>query len=223
MYEQLYADNHRLIRRIAHRYGYACSRNAAVDADDLLQSGFIGLVQAQATFDPNAGKSWAGWAGWYIENAMRDALGLRAKRIETVSLDAPASDDPEGVSLGDLQPDTATADPLETLLQDERTQAVRAAVDALPEGPRAAVTLTKLQCLQRDQAAAALGIAPDQLRRDLQKGMRLLQKNRRLLDLETDFYAHKGIRAFRIDHTSTVEAAVIRRERLRESYPAAQL
>lgn len=227
MFERLYADNHRLIRRIAHRYAYACSQNAAVDLEDLLQAGFLGLVAAARTFDENKAK-WGTWAWWYVENAVRDALGLRSRNgraaLNTLSLDAPLSDEDDGSTLGDMQADPSLPDSDAALLLQEMQTAVRAAVDALPEGPRKAITLTSLQALPRPEAAQVLHVDANHLRRDIDKGMRQLRRNRHLralalLDDGTPYWAHKGTHAFERDWTSTVEAAVLWREEWRERHP----
>lgn len=224
MYETLFMDNKGLIWRIARRYEYFCRQSGAVDLDDLLQVGFLGLVQAHATYDAAAGKSWASWAWWYVDNAMRDALGLRTcngrAALETISMDAPL-DDEEGATLGDMQADPTLPDPDESLLRQEMQATVRAAVDALPEGSRAAITLTVMQSMTRAEAAQALHISPDQLRRDIDKAMRCLRLDRQLralalLEDGTPYWACKGIRAFERDWTSTVEAAVLWRDEWRK-------
>ena len=51
MYEKLYADNIKLLWYWANRYANACRLQAGVDLEDLVQSGFLAVIEAQKTFE----------------------------------------------------------------------------------------------------------------------------------------------------------------------------
>ena len=88
MYEKLYEENKGLLRMMARRYARVCALDRAVSVEDLMQAGFVGLMRAAATFDPEAGKSWAGWARWHIRMEFESALGLRHGRFRRRRHDA---------------------------------------------------------------------------------------------------------------------------------------
>ena len=99
-------------------------------------------------------------------------------------------------------------------LRDEIVRTVRESVDALKEG-REIVQRTRLGGETLGQTAHDMGIAYRQaaaLRRRAEKALRRDRRLRALVDEQTRFHAHKGVKAFLSDHTSVVEAAVIWRE-----------
>jgi len=60
---ELFRANRGLLHKFARRYARI---DTAVGIDDLMQAGYMGLVEAERTFDASKGKSWAGWAAFYI-------------------------------------------------------------------------------------------------------------------------------------------------------------
>lgn len=70
--DELVAQGTGLVKRIAcHLAGRLPS---AVDMDDLLQAGMIGLLEAAANFDAGRGASFETWAGIRIRGAMLDEV-----------------------------------------------------------------------------------------------------------------------------------------------------
>ena len=222
MYGELYRQNVRLIRKMANRYRSACERDNAVDIDDLLQVGFIGLVCADKTYDATAGKSWVSWAAWYITNAMKSALGMQgAVKAHTwaTSLDAPIGDE---ITLADTLADDNLPD--DDLLRQEVVQNVREAVSGLKNDlQRQVIWLKYIDGKTATEVMEALHINVHRVRNASEYGMRNLRMNRKLraladLDSRTRFIAYKGVEAFNRDWTSTVEAAVLWREEQRMQF-----
>ena len=222
MLEKLYMDNRGLIGMWIRHYTFLWKDNPVCDADDLMQAGFLGLVAAARTFDPDAG-SWSGWASYHIRTAILDTLGMRRKHARTVSLDAPLGDDPDGDTLSDLIPDESIIPDDERLLIREIVETVRAAVDALPEDIAPVIRAVELQGLTRAETARRMGVPQSTVRKLHGHGLRDLRRNRSIralsdLDQETRFHAHKGVSSFQRDWTSTVEEAVIWREEQRAKH-----
>lgn len=228
MYEDLYQQNRNLLWQLANKYRHACEQDRAVDAEDLAQAGFFGLVKAAESYDPNVAKTWSGWASWHIKNEFRNLLGLRKGGLAAkahagaISLDAPlSSEDNESETLGDVQIDEAAINPEEAALHSEIVRAMRKAIAELPEDERLVMQSVGLEGKSYEQAAQSLGTtqghigairrrATDNLRR--RKDLQALDD----LDLRTRFIARKSIDAFSRDQTSTVEEAVLWREQFRE-------
>ena len=205
----------------AKRYAPLLQSRAAVDLEDLTQAGFLGLVEAAQTFDSSKG-AWSTWASLYLRKAMQEALRLRGRKSEplTVSLDVPAyAGEDCDVSLLETIPDESNPDMYETVLQAETVRIVREAVDDLPEDQRDVIRLHDLEGFTLKQCGERLNLPPGRpakyVRRD---AIKKLVKDKRLrslaLDPETRFYAHKGVQAFFSSGSSVVEDAVIRREEL---------
>ena len=232
MYEALYAQNKGLLITMARRYAGACALDRAVSVEDLVQSGFLGLVRAAQTYDRNGGRSWTSWATWHIQRTFEQALCLRqGHRTQAHSgadtLDRPldAADD-GSESAGDLLVDDTLPDPDAALLLEELRRDVRKAVERLEDGDeRRAARLCLLEDRSLPEVAGAMGVSVPQARRLNARACRRLSGDRRLraridLDERTRFHAHKGVAAFNRDWTSVTEGAALWRieqeEKLRD-------
>lgn len=70
--EDLVAAHCALVRRIA---SHLCARlPATVEAEDLMQAGMLGLLEAAGSYDPSRGASFETWAGIRIRGAMLDEV-----------------------------------------------------------------------------------------------------------------------------------------------------
>jgi len=84
-------------------WGYASwAAKAGLEVDDLVQEGLTGALKAAAKFDPDAGAGYLTYAAWWIDAAMRQALGRPIVRTpegtalaQVQSLDAPMGRDQE--------------------------------------------------------------------------------------------------------------------------------
>lgn len=220
--DDLIARNARLIWYWVRRYGWLLESRGDVDADDLFQGGALGLIEAQATYDAARG-AFSTWASWHIRKGIQQTLG-RSRRLRAVPLDAPAYRDDDETTLLETLPDTSIVPDDDRILSREIVGTVRAAVNALPEDRAAAVRSVELQGNSRAKTAAMLGITPEAVRGLIAKGIRDLQRDKRIralaLDQETRFHAHKGVQAFYSSGSSVVEDAVIwRDERMFDKCP----
>ena len=219
MYENICQENTGLVHYFAKRY----RAQTAPDYEDVVQAGFIGLMNAAQSFDHKAG-AWSSWAGLHIRREMRQVIGLRGKQTLTaVSIDTPIADG-EDITLADMIADANLPELDARILQEETVRTVREAVEAVENAAeRAAVKSVYLDGLTASEAARRLDINTRELSMLLRNGKAKLRKDKRLLkalselDAETRFYAKKGIAAFTRDQSSVVEDAVIwRAEKLRE-------
>lgn len=223
MLEKLYLENRGLIGMWVKHYRPLWENDPVCDPDDLMQAGFLGLVAAAQTHDPDAG-SWSGWASYHIRTAILDALGRRRKQLRTVSLDIPLGDDADGDTLGDLIPDESIPDAGEDLQRIATAQAVRDAIRAIPsQQQRRALELVRLEGKTQKEAGALLGVSFQYIGTLNRKSLRELRKNRALQELAeldglTHFHAYKGVGSFRRDWSSAVEDAVLWREAQREKH-----
>ena len=219
MYENICQENARLVHYFAKRY----RAQTAQDYEDVVQAGFIGLMNAAQSFDHKAG-AWSTWAGLHIRREMRQTVGLGGKQEpETLSIDTPIADG-EDITLADMITDESLPELDAGILQDETARAVQEAVEAVENAAeRAAIKSVYLDGLTASEAARRLDVNAQELYKLLRSGKAKIRKDKRLLkalpelDAETRFYAKKGITAFTRDHSSIVEDAVIwRAEKLRE-------
>ncbi len=126
------------IRRKAWGYkGWA--ESVALDVEDLIQEGFTGALKAAGKYSPDRGANFLTYASWWIDAAMREAMGRRMIRtpegrphVWVGSLEAPLGPEgeDEGLSLLAVTYDEAP-DPLELSLAAEQRERLLAALPSL--------------------------------------------------------------------------------------------
>ena len=220
MYEDLYEQNKWLLYSTARKYRGYCEMDPAVSFEDLVQAGFIGLVDAARTYN-NEKLPWSYHARWCMIKEIYNVLGLRnGKPIKAhtgaISLDCPAlADEENSASLGDLLPDDSIPPPDEALLLEEVQISVRRAIDNLTDPrQRHIMTVYMLEGKSLSDAATMIGMTPMQARQVYFRAVSILSRNFRLrslvdLDDRTRFYARKSVQAFNQDWTSVTEEAAL--------------
>lgn len=199
--------------RLARRY---VRIDPEVDADDLIQAGYMGLVEAERTYDGSKGKSWVGWAAWHVKNAMATAVGIKGTRerahLHTISLDAPLGDEDDDAPLMDKLVDESIPDASSGLIEAERAAAVREAVSRLEGKKRDVVELHDLEGQSLAQIGRSWDLNRERVRQLREKALRDLRRDwrlRRQLDEETPFYRHVGVNTFKTTWTSATEATAL--------------
>jgi RNA polymerase sigma-70 factor (ECF subfamily) len=127
-------------------------------AEDAFQATFLQVHLKCEQFEP--GRRVRPWLYTVATNQAIDAQ-RRNRRHRMVSLDRrrsqEGSDDEDGGTLMNLL-DSQDTDPIEQFTLEEDSQAVRAAIDQLPESLRRVVLLVYFQGLKYREAADALSI-----------------------------------------------------------------
>lgn len=238
--EALYVKNKGLLAKLSARYLRALELRGDVSLDDLMQEGTFGLFEAARTFEPTAGKTWAGWAAWYIRRHILRALGathvIDDQGVQhpvlppvLASLDTPLSDDGDA-TLADMLEDENTVEPQEQAARRDLCSRVRAAVDALPGRESAVIKSVDIKGKRIIDTAAAMGQTVGSIHSCRQKGFRALRRNPEMrqlareyaLDFATNFYMHKGVSAFWNTQSSATEDMALWRIEQRERWEAAQ-
>ncbi len=140
-------------RRPLVSFMYRMARNTAA-AEDLAQEVFLRVYRSRQTYEASA--KFTTWLYRIATNlAVNHARDTRHERPEvTVSLDEP--DEETGTTL-DVADGAVTAE--ESLVRRERTVAIRAKVEALPERQKLAVIMHKYQQMDYKQIAEVLKLS----------------------------------------------------------------
>lgn len=220
--------NHKgLVRMCANRYRYFLRQRPALSMEDLMQEGYLAVLEAEKTWQPEKG-AFSTWAVFYIRKAMRKALELKSVggksyfRPAPASLDAPVPESEE-LSLLDTIADPDAWDGGEMAASADECRVVREAVEQLPADQYEIA----MACLIGKQPLAPWarerGLKPQQARDLEYKAIRSLRQllqpyaAEMALDGETNFYRSKGRIAFNTTRCSAVEDIVFDRERRRKS------
>lgn len=237
LYEQLWEQTRAFIRMMALRRYVHVQDVSGIDIDDLLQSGFLALVEAVKGYDADAGGGFLKYLELHLRSEFNKACGCRSKRAardpihRALSLDVPVdADDPDGATFGDFQPcqDDCIAAADDKVFQEQ----LRAAIDRLLSRltPKAADVLRSSvldeepleqiadrYCTSKRRIAGSRNQYLMQLRalaRSTPEGKQL----QRFVDESTDWFRRVGPDQFSRTQTSAVESVVFQREYLAKKY-----
>lgn len=212
---QLLDQNRGIIHKLARRYLPYVERRGGADYDDLSQAASLGMIIAADHWQAARG-GFLTVAMLYMRSALRDLAGIATSKrgIESVMtmlpLDAPIDqDNPDSANLSEAVADESAINPVDACADADLIEQVREAVNELPPAPQDAIRRVYFDGERWPPDSAA--------RRTIQKGLRLLYRNKRIRALRDQYeaacYRNKGVRGFSTSWSSVVEDAVIQREK----------
>jgi RNA polymerase sigma-70 factor (ECF subfamily) len=139
-FEELVRRHTRGVLNLVYRYLGDASR-----AEDMAQDVFVKVYKARMKYEPKAK-----FSTWLYRIAVNHCLNEIRSRKSQPSLSAPVND---------LLEEPAGNDPDARLQREDLQQAVRAALDALPENQRLAVLLSRYQEMSYEEIAETMGIS----------------------------------------------------------------
>lgn len=191
-----------------------------VTSDDLYNSGFLALVEAVKSFDPEEGGSFVSWLALHLKTAFAEAGGYRYSKQacdplhNAGSIYEPISNDTEKLFISDVVPDPCAAQAFEDAEQriwnEQLHDALVRALSRLPESERTVVE-SKYYC---GRSFREIGPRAQQLKDRAFTKLRRMHALQRFVEPRTPYYSHVGLRGFNTTHTSSVEWAVLKREKL---------
>ena len=140
------------------------------DAADLAQETFVRVYQNRQKYDPR--RKFSTWLYTIATNLCRDRIRWRGRHPH-VSLDADANE--AGRSLADTLPSAART-PAENLEAEERTEAVRRAVQALPADLRLPLLLAEYEDKSHAEIAEIAGCPLGTVQSRLHAGLKILRE-----------------------------------------------
>jgi RNA polymerase sporulation-specific sigma factor len=208
------------VAHVARRYIPLVEKRNGIDFDDLIQSGYIGIIAAVWQYDPERGAKFSSFAVFYIRREIRRALGILSSKRDPIDtalpLDAPLNDDEaDSATLGDT---IAAKEQPDRLEDKELSEAVRAAVGRIRnDNDRSAIEAYYWDGKTEGQIAEDCGVTGGAIGDRLYRGYRSLRRDSTLLKWVVDygytnFYRHKGVRAFHNTFSSVVEDIIIQAE-----------
>lgn len=229
LYLQLWEQTERFIAMKAGDYFRGLEDGKrGLTVEDLIQAGFLALVDAVKTYSPERGALFLSYLPYHLHRHFVEAAGLRTDRSAAdpinskISLDRPVEDE-SADTLGDLQPDQRDAlEEIEARIQtDQLRAALEKALAKLPERDAEALRLRYFKGMSLKAAAEAAGITQETLRGRTAHGLRELRRSsvrkdlEYFLELRTPYYRQTS---FHTTQISPVESLVMLRERLRREY-----
>lgn len=208
------------INKIVKRYSGMLNDTGAVDTEDMIQAGNVGLLEAQKTYDPNRGSSFISWSYKPIRNSIFSLFGFdnpgrKRPRLPLVYLDEPIDTDGEETMLDMIQ-DPNCIIPEEKAVQDaareEIRKEVRAAVERMQnEKYKTVVKRIWLEGKDKKSLAAEMGLSLEAVQHCDRNGRSKLYHDYKLRRLVLPSF-NVGLSRYRITLTSAVERAVLWKE-----------
>ena len=145
---ELWAQVEKFVAVQAHKRLVLSAGLGGVEFGDLYNAGYLALVAAADSFDPDAGCSFIGWLALRLKSAFAEAGGYGSRKQardplhQAGSLDVQAFDE-DSATLGELVPDPRATQALEDVEERHRQERLHAAlctaIAALPPDLQAAV------------------------------------------------------------------------------------
>ena len=203
----------------AGRYSWILERRNDLDREDLQQAAFLGILEARKAYKEERGGETT-LAGFYARKEIRALLGIRNGKLPPAmeSLDEPLNDETDDTRL-DLLADETIPDADAALLEEEKRQTVRDAVERLKPDQKAVVKLRFFQGMTYKQAAAEMDVTPERAASIWDNARLHLSRDRYLkavaeVNRSTPYLLGVGVTRFNSTFTSAVEELVLLRERL---------
>lgn len=199
--------------------------------DDLVQSGFFGLVDAVEHYDPEKG-SFTTLLKYYLLKAFQEATtgrSIKQKKDPMLwcrSLDEHVGDEDSDTILLDLIPDERNdiAEADEKIFTEQLHVALDAALGRLPEMEAAAIRKKYYENKSLEEIGTEFNCSTSNANLLCNRGLnhiRFSSDRRRLeqfLDENTSYYKGMGMSSYRQTNTSGVERWVLRRDQMRKTY-----
>ena len=201
-----------------------------VEVEDLAQSGFLALLEAVESFEPEGEYKFLTYLSYHLKTAFAESGGYRSLKRDPLnsctSLDTPLDDSQDSDTLLDLQADPADnfEDVEQRLWLQQLHNALERAMNDLPERQRDTLHRRYWKGETLRDISKTEGVAIEAVRQWEKRAFRSIKRKRnrygldQFLEARTPYYAPVGPSSFNTTHTSAVELAVLKRERLEERF-----
>lgn len=205
------------------------ARSSHIDFDDFHQAGYLALVDAVDSFNPDKNMSFIGWLALHLKTAFNEAsnrLSERQKRDPihfAGSLDAPVGNDGDA-TLGDLQRDPDSLQGFEEveerLWHEQLHAALERALEELPEDQERTIRQRYYEGQTLIAIAASEGVAREAIRSRESMALRTLRRPRisrelrEYIEERTPYYSGVGLSSFQYSGSGQPERLAILREHL---------
>ncbi|AFM41945.1 RNA polymerase sigma factor, sigma-70 family [Desulfosporosinus acidiphilus SJ4] len=221
-----------VIKIIFQRYLPRDGSTNKVELDDLLQAGFIGMMNAVRDFNPSSGFQFNTYLDKHLANTVREALGIRTSKrdplLDALSMDKPLDkNEDSNPTLADTMQDKKSRyvydDLIEKLSDQEDCRVILEQSKQLRPMEQEIFYERFLAGLTLRAIGEKHGFTRERAHQIVNKSLRNIRKSKAiqliakeyLIDRKTNFYARKGLKGFKTSFSSVVEDSVLRREIIR--------
>lgn len=214
---QLWDGVYGLVNKFAHRALTALEGRRGLTLDDLIQVGYLALVDAVSSYDPDTA-AFSTWFVIHLRKHFSEAAGLHGERKKNEPIDNAASlDKPlldgEDITLADVVEDPGAMYTLQSVEDqiwlDQLREVLGEMMQEMPEKQADVLYRRYWQNQTYTEAGEEIGIATENVRKNEWRGLRFLRepRNRKRLRpfYEFDCYSGTGLGAFKSSGASVQE------------------
>lgn len=219
------------VAKYAYSYMLMGSGSNVVDLDDLIQSGYIAMTEAVASYEPGEAR-FITWLEYSLKTEFAKAMNMRSEKQKkdplhcAASLSTPVNDAGDGtVLLMDIIP---APDAIETVERKIYGEQLRRELDnmlsVIASECADVLRLHYYEGMELEEIAQRRGDTTATISASKQAGLRDIRKRlntpqgarlRAYIEENTDYYGGMGLRKYTETLTSPVELKVLARERMR--------
>ncbi len=201
-----------------------------VEPDDLVQCGYLAMLQAVEYFNPEK----AGFLtvlGFFLKKEFQDCYGIRTIKRDPLNTNPISLEAPLNANIGEGTWKDYLEDPrddYETVEQriwlEQLSKALDAALDRLPEDQKQTIIDRYYKEKTLEQIAEETGCSRKEIIKRERSGLKQLWNEKQITGIEqyveshTLFYRTVSVNQFMATHSSAVEKTVLIREDLRQHY-----
>lgn len=186
-----------------------------LETDDLINAAWLGVERAIMAYQEERGVCFNTCMKYYVQNAVRELLGLRGSREpDTVSLNTPVNTE-ENLCLADMLEEKNVAADLEMVDNASASAWLWDRVDRLPEPERDVIFAYYRDNISLSEQGRRNGCSYQAMAERKNSGLNMLRKDRELkryYNEVADLTLNVSLKTFKRTWTSSVELAVLKME-----------
>lgn len=226
------------IAKVANSY-VRLTEGKYAEFDDLIQSGFIAMVEAAESFDIDGEAKFITWLSYYIKTAFAEAMNRKTpkQRKDPIhnaqSLLTPLFEDESGETT--LQDTIAAPDAFEDIERkiylEQLHEALEDVLQTIPQDRADVLRQHFFESNSLTDIARKNNVSIERVRAIKHNGLQNIRRKirtsqgaklRAYIEEETNYYSGMGYMAFVYSQTSPIEHKVLQRQRLENEFVNAQ-
>ena len=220
--QELWEQVEKFVAMKAGRIARQNSDYAAADYDDYYQSGYLAMLEAVQTYQPEKESSFIGWFNFYLQRAFASVGGYRSEKDKAsplkyaASLDAPLPDNEDLTLLEAVPSPRDDYEAVEDKVFNEQLHnALEEALTKLDEKLAGVLRGKYFEGKSQGEIGEAIGCSYQYAASLEHIALRRMRAPhiKRNLEPFVSFYGHVSVKRFNTTHTSVVEEIVLLRER----------
>ena len=231
---ELWESVSRFVAKIAHSYMVFYDGRYGVELEDLIQAGFLAMVEASKNYEPGEAK-FTTYLAYHLKTAFAEAANRRTKsqkenplhNAKSIYEPVPGAEDEETLLL-DIIPGPDAFEDVEAKIYRQQLRAdLEAVLSTIPARNADVLRLHFFEDKELTEIAASRGVSTEAVSACKRDGLQAMRRKtntkqgaklKEYIESHTNYYIGMGYGHFINTQTSPIENAVLRREQLEKQF-----